>query len=51
MADPIWRTRYVKFYIPEIKNTAAFYEKFKIKIILDVLLITRVVFEKKVPKL
>ena len=49
MADPIWRTRYVKFDIPEIKNTAAFYAKFKIKIILDVFFITRVVFVKKIP--
>ena len=51
MADPIWRTRYVKFDIPGIKNTAALYTKFKIKIILNVFLITRVVFEKKIPKL
>ena len=51
MADPIWRARYVKFDIPEIKNTSEFYAKFKIKIILDVFSITRVVFEKKIPKL
>ena len=31
--------------------TAAFYAKFKIKIILDVFLITRVVFEKQISKL
>ena len=48
MADPIWRTRYVKFDILEIKNTVAFYAKFKIKIILDIFLIARVFFEKKI---
>ena len=50
MADSIRRIRYVKFDIPDIKNTATF-EKLKIKIIPDISLITRVVFEKKISKL